>query len=243
LIRGGNNSSAKGKAEIMKFNSSQLLLKVVAIDQLNDMKVDSYNNQRHEPEEKVQITREKKLQEVTRNVLLVDSQDNSSSQFSSDSYLEDRSRPNNKDLICDYQDQPQAEVYSENGRQQGVDLIVESEDNLKDKLYFQSIRRTKHMQQLSSRLKESNQTTIISHENDGRCLSSYHYWMRETTTTNGRPLIDTNNAAATSSLKETTKLITFTKIKPKVYFANERTFLAWLNISVSFATISLAILA
>lgn len=33
------------------------------------------------------------------------------------------------------------------------------------------------------------------------------------------------------------------KIEPKVFFANERTFLAWLHMSVTLATISIAIVA
>ncbi len=33
------------------------------------------------------------------------------------------------------------------------------------------------------------------------------------------------------------------KIEPKVFFANERTFLAWLNMAVTLGTISLAIVA
>ncbi|RYG95023.1 DUF202 domain-containing protein [archaeon] len=33
------------------------------------------------------------------------------------------------------------------------------------------------------------------------------------------------------------------KIEPKVFFANERTFLAWLHMSITLATISIAILA
>mmetsp|Transcript_938 Transcript_938/g.1671 ORF Transcript_938/g.1671 Transcript_938/m.1671 type:complete len:131 (+) Transcript_938:37-429(+) len=34
-----------------------------------------------------------------------------------------------------------------------------------------------------------------------------------------------------------------TKVEPKTYFANERTFLAWLHMSVTLASISVAILA
>jgi uncharacterized membrane protein YidH (DUF202 family) len=33
------------------------------------------------------------------------------------------------------------------------------------------------------------------------------------------------------------------KVEPKVYFANERTFLAWLHMAVTLATISMAIVA
>ncbi len=33
------------------------------------------------------------------------------------------------------------------------------------------------------------------------------------------------------------------KIEPKVFFANERTFLSWMNMSVTLATISLAVVA
>jgi hypothetical protein len=34
-----------------------------------------------------------------------------------------------------------------------------------------------------------------------------------------------------------------TKIEPKVFFSNERTFLSWLNMAVTLATISLAVIA
>lgn len=33
------------------------------------------------------------------------------------------------------------------------------------------------------------------------------------------------------------------KVEPKVYFANERTFLSWLHMAVTLATISMAIVA
>lgn len=33
------------------------------------------------------------------------------------------------------------------------------------------------------------------------------------------------------------------KVEPKVYFANERTFLSWMNMSVTLASISMAIVA
>lgn len=33
------------------------------------------------------------------------------------------------------------------------------------------------------------------------------------------------------------------KVEPKVFFANERTFLAWLNMAVTLSSISIAILA
>ena len=33
------------------------------------------------------------------------------------------------------------------------------------------------------------------------------------------------------------------KVEPKVFFANERTFLAWLNMAVTLASISIAIMA
>lgn len=33
------------------------------------------------------------------------------------------------------------------------------------------------------------------------------------------------------------------KIEPKVFFANERTFLSWMNMSVALSTISLAVVA
>ena len=33
------------------------------------------------------------------------------------------------------------------------------------------------------------------------------------------------------------------KVEPKVFFANERTFLAWLNMAVTLASIAVAILA
>jgi uncharacterized membrane protein YidH (DUF202 family) len=32
-------------------------------------------------------------------------------------------------------------------------------------------------------------------------------------------------------------------VEPKIYFANERTFVAWMNMAVTIATISLAVVA
>lgn len=42
--------------------------------------------------------------------------------------------------------------------------------------------------------------------------------------------------------KEKTRMVP-TKVEPKVFFSNERTFLSWLSMAVTLATISLAVIA
>jgi uncharacterized membrane protein YidH (DUF202 family) len=75
---------------------------------------------------------------------------------------------------------------------------------------------------------ESNSTTVVP-ESGAMSLTS---WLRD--------MLGTKKYQAIREQK-TRKVPT--KVEPKVFFANERTFLAWLHMSVTLSTISMAIVA